>query len=121
MAGKMSQRDASRISRLQERINLALRETPEDRRKSNYSDYRPDNIPKLVAELTEAAAQGGAEGIEAALDEFDRLAEREDKIRAQRTLMHFLIRHPAAAELGLRVPSLEERNPWKVLPSKRNP
>jgi len=117
----MSYTNASRISRLQERINLALRETPEDRRKSNYSDYRPDNIPKIVDGLMQAAVQGGAEGIEAALDEFDRLTEREDKIRAQRALMQFLLHHPAATELGLRVPSLEERNPWKVLPSKRNP
>jgi hypothetical protein len=116
----MSQRDASRSS-LQERINLALKETPEDRRKSNYSDYRPDNLPEIVAELTQAAAEGGAEGIEAALDEFDLLTEREDKIRVQHALMHFLTHHPAATELGLRVPSLEERNPWKVLPGKRNP
>jgi hypothetical protein len=115
----MSRKDAAHIRSLQERINLALRETPEDRRKSDYSDYRPDNLPEIVDELTRAAARGGAEGMEAALDEFERLAEREDKIRAQHALMHFLTHHPAAAELGLRVPSLQERNPWKVLPSRR--
>ena len=62
---------------------------------------------------------GGSEGIEAALDEFDRLAATEDSVRMQHALMVFLTQHTATAQLGLRIPSLEERSYWKVLPSKR--
>lgn len=115
----MGQEDAPHIRSLQERINLALRETPEDRRKSDYSDYKPDNLPEIVEELARAAARGGAEGMEAALDEFERLAEREDKVRLQHALIDFLTHHPAATGLGLRVPPLQERSPWKVRPGRR--
>ncbi len=116
----MKQDDVGRIRELQERINAALRETPEDLRSSDFSDYKPDHTPALLDELTQAAELGGIAGIEAALDEFERLMKREDPNRMRHALMLFLMHHPDSGELGLRIPSLEERNPWKVLPSKRD-
>jgi hypothetical protein len=116
----MSQKDVARVRELQDRINSALTETPEDRVASDFSDYKPDHSPELVQDLMQAAEQGGEKGVEAALDEFDRLSQREDLVRMQHALMLFLTHHPAVSKLGLRVPSLEERGPWKVLPSKRN-
>lgn len=116
----MSHSDVERIQKLQERINAALRESPEDRLESTFSDYIPDNSPILAQELAQAAEPGGPEGIEAALDEFDRLREKEDVLRMKHALMLFLMHHPTVGELGLRIPSLQERSPWKVLPSNRN-
>jgi|SRR5215475_12816745 len=115
----MSQKDVTRVQELQERINSALRQTPEARVASDFSDYKPDHSPELVQDLMQAAEQGGEEGVKAALDEFDRLSQSEDRLRMQHALMLFLTHHPAVSELGLRVPSLRERSPWKVLPSKR--
>lgn len=115
----MDQKDVADIPRLQERIDSALKETPEDRRASNFSDYMPDHSPALVQELMLAAEPGGTEGIEAALDKFHELAQKEDVLRMKHALMLFLMHHPAVSELGLRIPGLEERSPWKVLPSKR--
>ncbi|MGH9971652.1 MAG: hypothetical protein ACREBG_28185 [Pyrinomonadaceae bacterium] len=116
----MNQKEVARIQKLQERINSALKETPEERKSSDFSDYKPDHTPALVQELMRASESGGAEGIEAALDAFDRLAQTEDVLRMKHALMLFLMHDPAVARLGLRIPSLEERSPWKVLPSKRD-
>ncbi len=98
---------------LQRRIDAALRETPEEQAESRFSDYA-DSAFDLTQRLMAAARKGGAE---AALDEFDRLKETEDLGRLRRALQEFLTHDPAAA--GLRIPSLEERAPWKVLPSRR--
>jgi hypothetical protein len=116
----MDEEHDARVRRLQERINAALRENIEAASESDFSDYVPDASTPLVRRLIQSAHGGGLEGVEAALDEFDKLAGEEDLPRAQHALMIFLAHYPAAAQLGLRIPPLEERSPSQVLPSKRD-
>jgi hypothetical protein len=104
---------------LQRRIDAALREPAEDREGSRFSDYLPGPSTGLARKLAETASAGGAEGIERALDEFDRLRREGDLLPLQRALMIFLTHYPEAARLGLRVPDLEARNVSQVLPSRR--
>lgn len=87
---------------------------------SKFSPYVPNSAAHLTRSLAQAAGPGGIEGVEAVMDEFERLAEREDLARAQYALISFLTNHPAATRLRLRVPPLVERSPWKVRPSKRD-
>ena len=115
----MSEERVARIGKLQERINAALREAP-DEPYSSFSAYMPDRrLQFLQKRLAETAQAGGAKGIEAALDVFDELAPTEDLDRLRYALMIFLTHQPAVAELGLRLPSLEERSPSSALPSRR--
>jgi hypothetical protein len=115
----MEQEQDARVARLQRRINEALHEDLEATAESNFSEYMPDSATPLTERLVQAAQQRGVEGMEAALDEFDRLKQSEDLARLQHALMLFLSEHPAATELGLRIPPLAERNPSQILPSKR--
>ena len=107
-----------RISRLQARINAALREKPNEPY-SSFSPYMPDHRRQITKKMDEAAQSSGARGIEAALDVFDELASTEDLGRLRYALMVFLTHHPEVAELGLSLPSLEERSPSSALPSRR--
>lgn len=117
----MKQEDSIRVQKLQERIAAALRENAEAIVNSEFSAYMPDRRnSRLVRRLTQVAQAGGIEGIEAALEEFERLAEQEDPLRVQYALMIFLTHHPAVGNLGLRIPSLAERSPSQILPSKRD-
>jgi hypothetical protein len=117
----MSQEESIRVQKLQERIEAALRENAEAIEKSDFSAYMPDRRNSfLVRRFTQAAHEAGIEGIEAALEEFDRLVEQEDPLRVQHALMIFLTHHPAVGNLGLRIPSLTERSPSQILPSKRD-
>jgi hypothetical protein len=104
---------------LQQRIDAGLRSDPGDRSGSRFSEYT-DSASDLLDRLTTVAASDGVEGVRAALAEFDRLRASEDLPRLQHALMQFLVHHPAAVSLGLRVPSVEERSPWAVLPAKRS-
>lgn len=115
----MEQEQDARVGRLQERINEALREDLGATAESDFSEYMPDTATPLTQRLAQAAQQRGVEGMEAALDEFDRLKQSEDLARLQHALMLFLSEHPAATQLGLRIPPLAERNPSQILPSKR--
>ena len=115
----MEQEQDARVGRLQERINEALREDLEATAESDFSEYIPDTATPLTQRLAQVAQQRGIEGMEAALDEFDRLRQSEDLARLQHALMLFLSEHPAATQLGLRIPPLAERNPSQILPSKR--
>ena len=115
----MEQEQNARVGRLQERINQALREDLEATAESDFSEYIPDTATPLTERLAQVAQQRGVEGMEAALDEFDRLKQSEDLARLQHALMLFLSEHPAATQLGLRIPPLAERNPSQILPSKR--
>jgi hypothetical protein len=115
----MEQEQDARVGRLQERINEALREDLEATAESDFSEYMPDTATPLTERLAQVAQQRGVEGMEAALDEFDRLKRSEDLARLQHALMLFLSEHPAATQLGLRIPPLAERNPSQILPSKR--
>jgi hypothetical protein len=113
----------ARVRGLQERIAAALREDAEATRASDFSEYVPDAstpLTDLLARAAEARGVGDVESVEAALDEFERLAAREDLPRLQHALMVFLSQHPAAARLGLRVPPLSERSPSQILPSRRD-
>jgi hypothetical protein len=117
--------DPDRTRLLQERINSALRELPEERAQSNFSPYMPDAAFGVENELTRAdkEAGGGYPGIEAALDEFARLVQSEgvDVVRARYGLQRFLAHYSGLAGLGLRLPSLQERAPWKLKPSSEEP
>ena len=110
---------ADRVARLQQRIDDALAETPAMRRGSTFSDYDPGETDRFVGSFADAAAEGGIEGLERALDAFDEAARAADPLAIRRDLMVFLARHPDVARLGLRLPSLGTRSPWKTLPSKR--
>jgi hypothetical protein len=108
------------VRELQERIDAALRETPEDRAASTFSDYLPGPATRLGRLLAQAAAPGGTAGLTAALDEFDRLrASGEDPLALQRALSILITHHPEAARLGLSVPDLADRAPWAAVPSRR--
>jgi hypothetical protein len=109
--------ETGRLQRLQTRIGSALRESQGDRARSRFSDYRYEPGPDPATHLMRAAASGGIEGIEAALDEFDRLAADDDRRRWQHALLIFLTHHPDVPKLGLHVPGLQEQSPWKVRPS----
>ena len=115
----MEQEQHARIRRLQERLDEALRDDVEARGKSNFSDYIPAASTSVTDRLHRIARDKGIEGLEAALDEFERLRHEEDLPRLQHALMVFLSQHPAAAQLGLRIQPLAERGPSLTLPSKR--
>lgn len=102
----MSSRDE-----LQQRIDAALRETPEQFAATVTTDYEDP-----VADLTRrfyhrAMSLDDAAAVEAALEEFESMQESEGR-RARRALAQFVTHHPAPARLGLRVPDLEARSPW---------
>lgn len=118
--GDKAEQDKSQVQLLQARINEALSETPEGRAGSKFSPYLPNPGVEMAGNLMRAAECGGAEGIEAALDEFDRLLTGGDRLLARYSLLLFLTHHPEVAKLGLHIPSLEERSPWKLRPSKNN-
>jgi hypothetical protein len=111
--------DPFRLQKIQQRIDSVLRESPKDRRESRFSQYIAESKPDLENKLMSAASFGGLEGVEAALDEFDRLASKEDRGRLRHALLIFLTHDSRVAKLGLRIPPLEERSPWKLAPSKK--
>ncbi len=118
----MSEYDPIRVHKIQQRIDSALRESPQDRLQSRFSPYIADSKPDLDNQLASAAASSSSEGVdamEAVLDEFERLATKEDRGRLRHALLVFLTHDSRVAKLGLRVPSLEERSPWKLAPSKK--
>ena len=108
-----------RLRRAQTRINEALREPIGETGGRSFSDYMPGGSIAFQDELLRAAGVGGLDGIEAILDAFDRLRGSTDRARLRHALTVVLTHHPALAELGLRLPSLEERSPWKTWPSRR--
>jgi hypothetical protein len=118
----MNEYDPIRLQKIQHRIDSALRESPQDRLQSRFSPYIADSKPDLDNQLASAAAASPSEeldGVEAVLDEFERLATKEDRGRLRYALLVFLAHDSRVAKLGLRVPSLEERSPWKIAPSKK--
>jgi hypothetical protein len=118
----MNEYDQIRLQKIQHRIDSALRESPQDRLHSRFSPYIADSKPDLDNQLAYAAASSSSEGLdamEAVLDEFERLATKEDRGRLRYALLVFLTHDSRVAKLGLRVPPLEERSPWKLTPSKK--
>jgi hypothetical protein len=108
-----------RVRAIQARIDEALREPIGETGARSFSDYLPGGSLAVQDELLRATGAGGLTDIEAMLDAFDRLRASADRARLQHALSVVLAHHPALAELGLRVPSLEERSPWKTWPSRR--
>ena len=115
----MNDYDPLRVQKIQQRIDSALRESPKDRRESRFSPYIAESKLDLENQLMSAASSVGLDGVEAALDEFDRLAAKEDGGRLRHALMIFLTHDSRVAKLGLRIPPLEERSPWKLAPSNK--
>lgn len=115
----MSKSFQERLQNIQERVDKALKQFPEDVELSDFSEYMPDHTPEIIRELEQAAREGGLEGIEAAMDQFGRLEKVEDKVRLQYALTIFLSNDADFSANGLRLPSLEERSSWKILPSRR--
>ena len=104
-----------RTERLQARINAALRETPEESSQTSFSPYLDDSTPLVVAMMHATREHG----LEAALDLFDRLREKEDPGKLRHALMRFLVDSPDAREAGLHAQSLAERAPHLAAPSNR--
>jgi hypothetical protein len=118
----MKEYDPIRMQNIQQRIDSALRESPQDRLQSRFSPYIADSKPDLENQLASAAAASpseGLDGVEAVLDEFERLATREDPGRLRHALLIYLTHDSQVAKLGLRVPTLEERSPWKLAPNRK--
>lgn len=111
--------DRFRLQKIQQRIDSVLRESPKDRLESQFSPFIAEIKPDLENQLMSAASSGGLDGVEAALDEFDRLAAKEDRGRLRHALLIFLTHDSEVAKLGLSIPSLEKRSPWKLAPSNK--
>lgn len=109
-----------RIQRLQARINRALRQPLEEAGTSGFSEYMPGASIAYEDELRGAPGSGGVTDLEDILERFERLRSSRDPAALRHSLSVVLTHHPAVAELGLRLPSLEERSSWKVWPSKRD-
>lgn len=113
-----SDEEEARVQKLQARINDALIESGNEEARQ-FSPYGKVKGPNFARQMMLAAAAGGLDGLEAAMDEFARLWKQEgDRERLRYALMVFLTHYPDAPTLGLRIPSLEERSPWKATPSK---
>ncbi len=115
-----------RVGQLQARIDAALRESPEERAQTSFSPYMPSmeaafDIEDTLVRAAARAGPGRLEGLEAALGAFDQLLESHvaERVRAQYGLRRFLAHYKGLGELGLRLPSLQDRSPWKVRPSVR--
>jgi hypothetical protein len=106
----------ARVEALQARIDAVLKESLEESAASAFSDYLPGGSTDLQSQLWTAPATGRIEDIEGILDRFDGLRASQDPIRLRYALSVVLTHHPTVAAAGLRLPSLEERSPWKVRP-----
>jgi len=115
----MADYDAFRLQKIQQRIDSLLRESPKDRLETRFSPYIAEMEPDLENQLMSAASSGGMDGIEAALDQFDRLAANEDRGRLRHALLIVLTHNSEVARLGIRIPSMEERSAWKLAPSNK--
>jgi hypothetical protein len=94
-------RAAMDLGKLQERIDAALINPETGRAWMHFSPYLSSVALDLQEKLERAAETGG---LEALMDEFDRLRRSEDPHRLRVALATVLFHHPARIELGLRVP-----------------
>lgn len=108
-----------KLRKIQNRVNEALKQSPQDLMQSDFSEYLPDNSRKIRDNFQAVAEGKGIGGIEAVLDEYDLLCKVEDKVRLQYSLMVFLANNPLFSDYGLSLPSLQERSSWKTLPSRK--
>lgn len=98
----MTKRELLHRDRLQARIDAAIAGL-------RYSPYLNTYGADLQRRFEHAAAEGGLEGVERALDEFDMVSASEDPARARYALYLTLLHHPGLEQLGLSVPKTPER------------
>lgn len=109
--------EAARRQAVQARIDRALiRREPEANAAAFSPFLRTD--PEPLIRLQQAAARGGLEGLEAAMDELDRLAETRDPQELWWALNVFLAHYPTG-EAGISVPSFPDQVPWQFAPGRR--
>jgi hypothetical protein len=111
----------ARVRVLQTRIDAALREPVEEASRSSFSSYMPGGSTDLQSTLWTKPATGNVDDVEEILDRYEQLKGSDDPGRLRHALTVVLNHHPTVAALGLKFPSLEERSPWKVTPSRRQP
>jgi hypothetical protein len=109
----------ARVRSIQARIDTALNEPPDEAARSSFSSYVPGASAELQSALWTKPATGNVEDVEEILDRYDQLKGTDDPVRLRHALSAVLTNHPTVGTLGLRLPSLEERSPWKVTPSRR--
>jgi hypothetical protein len=109
----------ARVRSIQARIDAALREPADEAARSSFSTYMPGGSTDLQSALWTKPETGGVEDVEEILDRYDQLKGTDDPVRLRHALSVVLTNHPTVGALGLRLPSLEERSPWKVTPSRR--
>ena len=117
----MDRATQERIRSIQSRIDRALQQPLEDAGASSFSEYMPGASTPYEDELRRAGGTGSVTEVEAILDRFERLRASADRAALRHALSVVLTHHPAVADLGLRLPSLKERSPWKTWPSKPDP
>jgi hypothetical protein len=110
---------AARIAALQARINAALHSPAGEAGTSSFSPYMPGASVPLQDSLLGGGQDRGLDALEAILDRFAQLRATSDRGALQHALALVLTHHPAMAAFGLRLPSLDERSPWKTWPSRR--
>ena len=76
----------------------------------------PGASTAMQTQLWTEPATGQIEDIERILDRFDQMLASEDDGRLRHALSVVLTHHPTVTALGLRLPPLEQRSPWKVAP-----
>ena len=108
-----------RIRSIQSRIDAALHEPADAAGRSGFSSYIPGGSTDLQSALWTKPAAGAVEDLEEILDRYEQLIHTADPGRLRHALTVVLTHHPAVAGLGLTLPSLEQRTPWKIAPSKR--
>ena len=110
-----------RVRLLQSRIDRALQQPLEEAGAGRFSEYMPGGSIAYEDELRGSSGTGGVSDVEAILDRFERLRASADLAALRHALAVVLTHHPAVAQLGLRLPSLQERSSWKVWPGRRDP
>jgi hypothetical protein len=109
----------ARVRSIQLRIDAALREPVDEASRSSFSSYMPGASTDLQSTLWTKSATGGIGDVEEILDRYEQLKGTDDPVRLRYALYAVLTNHPTVDALGLKLPSLEERSPWKVTPSNR--
>ena len=104
---------------MQDRIDAALHEPAGEAGKSRFSNYVPGGSTDLQSALWTKPTTGTIEDLEEILSRYEQLKATADPGQLRYALTVVLTHHPAVNALGLTLPSLEERSPWKIAPSKR--
>lgn len=96
---------------LQSRIDRLLAEPIEEGPEHRYSPYRTADGSILAARFEGAARDGG---VRAAVEAAERAMETKNHGAVRHALRIFLTHNAEATRLGLHVPGLGERAPWKI-------